>query len=228
MFIASPVVGIGEPESRPELTTTEEQGELLQEGGFPSEQGNEPLGVVGNCEAVVPSVSLHIVVGEGVDSFVGRELEKGAIGVLGFEKVGVVVPQVFVEGRPVHEILVNKCLIGEEGDLTDAEIVGTEFEGLADRRTSCVFETDEASFFVLEWVGAGVMRSLFIGIPEHVGQGGVDSFRGEICLDCPVSEDGVGVGSNHAASPALGKGPFGHIPSFLVHQQQRISHVIET
>lgn len=107
VLVASPVVWVGQPQGRPKLTAAEEPRELFEEGSLSSEERDESRRVVRDCEAVVPGVAFDIVVGEGVDSFVRREFEEGAVGVLGLKKLGGVVPEIPIEGGPVEKIQLN-------------------------------------------------------------------------------------------------------------------------
>lgn len=118
-------------------------------------------------------------------------------------------------------------MVGQESHLTDAEVIDAELDGFAHRRTASIFETDVPFFSVLGRVRPGVMHCLLIGVTQHEIQH-LAKGRGTLFfLSGPVSQDCVGVGSDHAARPALGEGPFGHIPALLVDEQERLCDITE-
>jgi hypothetical protein len=132
VFVACPVVGIGEPESWPELAATEKSSKFFQEGCLSSEKLDESWGVVRDCESVMPGIPLNVVVGERIDPLFGWEGEEGTVGIPRIKEFGLVVPQGFVEGRSVQKVFLDRGLIGQGSHLTDPVVVETQLKGLAD------------------------------------------------------------------------------------------------
>jgi hypothetical protein len=104
MLISCPVIGIWQPKGRPVLAPLEELSELGNKGLLPSKQLNEAFGIVRNGKAVVPSVTLDIVIGENVESLFGGYLDEGVVSELRLEELAFVVPNILVKGRPVCEV----------------------------------------------------------------------------------------------------------------------------
>jgi hypothetical protein len=68
MLIAGPIVRVGEPLRRPIAALLEELAQFLHKSISPSEQSNQPLGIVRNIKSVMPGVPLYIIIREYVDS----------------------------------------------------------------------------------------------------------------------------------------------------------------
>lgn len=74
------------------------------------------------------------------------------------------------------------------------------------------------------------MRSVSVCISQHVGEhfSGVREVLFMRFFDNPISKNGVGMRSDHAASPTLRKGPFRHVSAFSVEHDQTLGNVVES
>ena len=97
MLISCPIVRIGEPKGWPVLTSFEEDIKLLSEFRFTSKKLDESIGIVRSVEAIMPCITLDVIVGKYINSlFVGNFLE-GSVFVPGLKKFCFGVPNIFVK-----------------------------------------------------------------------------------------------------------------------------------
>lgn len=105
MLIASPVIRVRQCKARPKLTHCKHFFEFFDEGFLASEELNEPFSIVRHCEAIMPCISLDIVVGKDIDSFPLAERYEAAILELWIEESSIFVPDILVEFGPVSEVI---------------------------------------------------------------------------------------------------------------------------
>lgn len=83
-----------------------------------------------HSKSVMPSISLNIIFGKDIDSFLFGEFNESAILTLRIKESSLFVPNILVEFGSVEEILMQICKIHQFSNLTDPEIIETEFQCL--------------------------------------------------------------------------------------------------
>jgi hypothetical protein len=221
VLVSCPVIGVGQPVCRPVDAPLEKFRQLLNERLFTSKQLDESFGVVRHSEAVVPGVSLDIVVGKDIDPLSFAKFYKGTIFASGIEKFGDRVPHVTVELGTISKVFKGSLIVQEFSYVTDAKIIEAELYCLAARRFAMQIICCVAIVTILIYIWSLIMRCSSIRISYHVLEYLRDIYKllVESLFDHPICKHGICMGSNHASSPSLRERPLRHISSISIYEQ---------
>jgi hypothetical protein len=80
------------------------------------------------------------------------------------------------------------------------------------------------------WIRPAIPLRILVCVSLHKSQNlfQIDVFVFVGLFEHPISQDCIGMGSNHTASMSIGKGPLGHVTTFFVDEQYAFGNVTES